>query len=127
MCLAGITAPQSGNVLLQRLARIRAAATPQACNFFSEASYSAREAGGGRIPRKPGQVRKEAALAIRTRVVRQSLVSFLPPPARPGAAVRVGNRIGYALLTAGRRIEPSSSETRGAIPGADGERHFTTD
>ena len=30
-----------------------------------------REVGGGRIPRQPGQVRKEAALTIRTRVVRQ--------------------------------------------------------
>ena len=35
-----------------------------------------RWAGGGRIPRQPGQVGNEAALTIRTRVVRQPLPIF---------------------------------------------------
>ncbi len=39
-------------------------------------------AGGGRVPRQPGQVGNEAALTIRTRVVCQPLSHiFMPPPA----------------------------------------------
>jgi hypothetical protein len=36
--------------------------------------YLPWEAGGGRVPRQPGQVRKEAALTSKMRVVVQSLI-----------------------------------------------------
>ena len=73
---------------------------------------SSREVGGGRIMRQPGQVRKEAALTILRRVVRQppfirSRALFgsqaMRHPSRPGAA----RQIKMAARPAAGRLAPS--------------------
>ena len=51
-----------------------AALEPKGCTSGSFSPLYGREVGGGRIRRQPGQVRKEAALTIRSRVVRQPLI-----------------------------------------------------
>jgi hypothetical protein len=53
-------------------------------------AITATEAGGGRCPRQPGQIRKEAALTIRCRVVRQSLNFLSRAEALRGARLAAG-------------------------------------
>src|SRR5690349_24331495 len=70
------------------------------------ADIGAREVGGGRATRQPGQVRKEAALTSAVRVARQPpTLSFRlkhPAPAPRGASAAASKGDGTPVILQGR-------------------------